>query len=136
MSGDQRQHIEIKELKKFGLIISIALFVVFGVIYTSLIENTYSKWLLIFTITPWLWSLTWPETLRVPYRIWIEVGNGLAWVNNRIILGIIFFIILFPVGLLLRLLGKDALERNFQKEKNSYRLICQKRNKNQLEKPY
>lgn len=51
-----------------------------------------------------------PATLVVPNRWWRRVGHALGWVNMRILLSLFFFLVLMPVGLIMRLLGKDPLD--------------------------
>jgi hypothetical protein len=35
--------------------------------------------------------------------------DGLGWINSRIILGVVFFVVVTPIGLIMRLFGKDLL---------------------------
>lgn len=44
----------------------------------------------------------------------------LSWVNTRLILLIIFYLIFTPIGLAMRLFGIDLLERKSDKNKKSY----------------
>lgn len=48
---------------------------------------------------------------RAVYRAWMRFVFILGWINTRIILVILFYLILTPVGLLLRLFRIDLLER-------------------------
>ena len=50
-----------------------------------------------------------PEALRPLYVVWMTLGALLAWVNTRIILGVLFFVVMTPLGWILRLVGKDLL---------------------------
>jgi len=43
-------------------------------------------------------------------RMWILLGEGLGWINNRIILSIVFFVFLFPISLLSKIFSKDPLK--------------------------
>lgn len=40
---------------------------------------------------------------------WTKLGEGLGWINSRIILSVMFFIVLTPIALLFRLFKKDNL---------------------------
>jgi len=46
----------------------------------------------------------------------------LGWVNTRILLGVIFYGLITPMGLFLRLLGKDAMRRVLVQEAQTYRI--------------
>jgi len=52
-----------------------------------------------------------PQRLRPLYRGWMAFGHALGWINSRILLGIVFFLLVTPIGLALRALGKDPLHR-------------------------
>lgn len=49
--------------------------------------------------------------LTVPSDLWWRFSKALGWVNVRILLGILFFVILAPVGTIRRLAGRDPLRR-------------------------
>ena len=50
-----------------------------------------------------------PSALRIPNRIWWRFAQALGWVNARILLTVFFAVVLTPVGVLLRLLGRSPL---------------------------
>jgi hypothetical protein len=50
-----------------------------------------------------------PRALVLPNRAWMALGHGLGWINSKIILGFIFFIIVTPIALVMEALGRDLL---------------------------
>ena len=52
-----------------------------------------------------------PRLLKWPSAIWWKFAMVLGYVNSRIIMTVIFIIVLSPLGLLWRLIGKDPLAR-------------------------
>jgi len=66
---------------------------------------------------PWLggavaWAalaLICPRLLAPLYRLWMKFGHVLGWINARIILSLVFFVVVTPIGIVMRLLGKDLL---------------------------
>ena len=58
-----------------------------------------------------LLGLVWPKALVWPNRGWMLLAEGLSFVTTRIILGIVFFLIITPIGLAKRLSGWDPLSR-------------------------
>ena len=50
-----------------------------------------------------------PSLLRPVYRGWMRLGEGLAWVNTRILLTLIFFLVVTPIGLVMRLFGRSPI---------------------------
>lgn len=43
--------------------------------------------------------------------MWARVGQALGWFNSRVLLTLIFFLVLCPMGLVARLCGNDPLDR-------------------------
>ncbi|MGA9121288.1 MAG: SxtJ family membrane protein [Bacteroidota bacterium] len=58
--------------------------------------------------------------LRPVYIGWMMFAFALGWVNTRLILGVFFYGILFPVGLVLRIIGKDPLSRKIDRRQQTY----------------
>ena len=50
-----------------------------------------------------------PATLDVPERLWMKLAHFLGYWNTRILLTLVFYLLLLPVGLLARLFGWDKL---------------------------
>ncbi len=59
--------------------------------------------------------------LRLPiYRGWMLAVWPIGWLVTHLLLAIAFYLVVTPVGLLLKLLGRDPLERRFDPEATSY----------------
>jgi Saxitoxin biosynthesis operon protein SxtJ len=58
--------------------------------------------------------------LRPVYILWMRFASLLAWVNTRIVLGIAFFLVLTPIGVLMRIFGKDSLGLTMEPKRDSY----------------
>ncbi len=56
-------------------------------------------------------GLVHPPLLKYPSAAWWRFSRALGYVNARVLLSIIFFLILTPLGLFWRLTGKDPLAR-------------------------
>lgn len=55
-------------------------------------------------------SVVAPSLLRPVYRGWMRFGEVLGWINTRIILTLVFFLVVTPIGLLMRLFGRSPME--------------------------
>lgn len=53
-------------------------------------------------------------------RAWMKLGELMGRVVSPLVLGIIFFGVFAPVGMVMRLFGRDALSRSFDAAKRSY----------------
>jgi len=63
-----------------------------------------------------LLALVWPRSLVLPNRGWMAVASVLSYISTRIILAVVFFLILTPIGLIKRAMGWDPLHRRAQQE--------------------
>jgi hypothetical protein len=64
-------------------------------------------------------ALFMPRLLSPLYRVWMAIGHALGWVNSRIILGFLFFIIVTPTAMIMKILGRDLLNCRLHR-KGSY----------------
>lgn len=67
-----------------------------------------------------LLTLVAPKILKVVYITSMRIADPIGWVMSRVILSIFFFLIMTPIGLLLRLFGKDLLNQKIDKNVKSY----------------
>ena len=61
-----------------------------------------------------------PRALAPLNRVWTRFGLLLATVTNPLVMGLLFFLVVTPMGLVMRALGKDPLRRRFEREAASY----------------
>ena len=57
-------------------------------------------------------------------------------VTTPILLGIVFFLVLMPIGLLFRIFSRDPLGRSFEADEKSYRVATDRKSVESLDKPY
>jgi len=106
------------EVRKFGYL--------FGIIGLGLAAFSFYKqghaW-------PWwlggaglfaLGGLAAPGLLRPVYIVWMKFAHILGWVNTRLILGIFYYVILTPIGVVMRVTGWDPLTRRIDRSATSY----------------
>jgi len=58
-----------------------------------------------------LLGVLWPSILKWPNILWWRFARVLGYVNARVILTILFGLVLLPLGLVWRMMGKDPLAR-------------------------
>lgn len=64
-----------------------------------------------------------PQSLGPAYKGWMWVGHVLGWINARILLGIVFYGLITPIGLIFRIMGKDSMRLAFSAESQTYRVL-------------
>lgn len=61
-----------------------------------------------------------PMVLLPIYRLWAKFAGAMAWFNTRLLLIIIYYLVLTPFGLVMRLFGKDPMDRKIDKTAATY----------------
>ncbi len=102
----------------FGLIFS-AVFVLIG-LYPVLLGQDIRLWAFIIALIFLFFGIFLPKALIVPNKLWFKFGILLGAIVSPIIMGIIFFLVVTPTGIIMRLLGKDLLRQKINKSKKSY----------------
>jgi hypothetical protein len=72
-------------------------------------------------------AVLFPTALKPFYAVWMSIGNALGWINSRIILGLIFYLVFTPAGLVMRVLRKDPLTLKSEPGADTYRVVRQPR---------
>ena len=100
-----------KGLREFGLVTGAIVAGLFGVFFPWLLERAFPMW-------PWavlgvlgVWALAAPSSLRPVYRLWMRFGLLIGKVTTPIVMGLIFIVIVVPVGLVMRMTHRDPLRR-------------------------
>ncbi|MGB5257494.1 MAG: SxtJ family membrane protein [Woeseiaceae bacterium] len=125
-----------KGLREFGLTTGAAIVVIFGLFFPWLLELAWPIWPWIIAAPLWLLALVRPEWLRRVYRAWMRFGLLASRVMTPLVLGIVFFGMIAPMALVMRLMGKDPLRRAFDPNQESYRVPSMKSPKEKLERPF
>ena len=61
-----------------------------------------------------------PKILEIPNRLWFKFGIFLGHIISPIIMGIIYFFILFPTSLFVKLLKYDVINKRISKSSDTY----------------
>jgi len=114
----ERLNLDKRNLRKFGMTMAI----VFSII-TILILIRHRHSILptaIISVIFFVSALVMPNSLKTIYIIWMKLAFFLSWINTRLILFIIFYLVFTPMGLVIRLFGIDLLDRKIEKKRQSY----------------
>lgn len=114
----EKLNLDKKSLKNFGITMCIALLVISGIIFFK--QGSSAGRLGIISLVFLLLGILRPNLLKPVYIFWMKLALVLSWVNTRIILFVIFYLIFTPIGLCMRLFGADLLSKKIEKNKLSY----------------
>ena len=109
---------EKSDLRNFGIIVGIILLIISGFLFWK--EKESFQIFLAIGITLFLTAIVVPVVLKPVYWMWMIFGIILGWFMTRVILSLLFYIIITPIGLTSRLFGKQFLELRWDKSKESY----------------
>lgn len=101
-----------KELRRFGIIMAVALGVIGGLLLWR--DRAHYVWFLILSACFLLSGIAVPSLLKPVYKAWMTMAGAMGWFMTRLILIILFYLVATPIGLLVRVLGKDFLELKFE----------------------
>jgi hypothetical protein len=112
----------IKEHRSFGLMVG-GIFAVIG--FWPLIRHAENirLWAVILGSLLVVMGLLLPGRLGPIYKAWMAIGHVLGWINTRIILGIIYYGLFTPMGLVMRVWRKDSMRRQYDETVNTYRVV-------------
>ena len=111
----KNQKIKIGSNKSFGIVFSIVFLVI--AFWPMLNGNEINYWLLAISIVFLILGLINSKILTPLNKIWYKFGILLGNVVGPIVMGIIFFLIVTPTSIIMKLLGKDLL--NLKKNNNN-----------------
>lgn len=136
MKMGESKKLSTKELREFGLLMAGFISVLFGLIIPLLRAHSLP-------VLPWMiagvffvLAFLLPKSLEPIYQIWMKIGLALGWLNNRITLSIVFFVILTPMALMMKAIKRDTMARGFDLQAVTYRVPSNLHPRSTMEKPY
>ena len=111
-----------KELRNFGLTVGL-IFIVIAFWPAVWRGEAFRVWALIPGVILVMTGLSFPKILATVFKVWMKIGHVLGWINTRIILGAVFFVIITPMGLIMRMFGWDSMSRTLIPSQNTYRVV-------------
>jgi predicted Co/Zn/Cd cation transporter (cation efflux family) len=124
-----------KGLRDFGLITGSLFIVFFGLLLPWLFSLAFPLWPWIVAGVLSVLALIAPNGLKFIYQGWMFLALILAWINTRLILGIVFYLLITPMGSIMRLFGKNAM-KNKPSQSETYRSLTTPRSPKQMEHPF
>ena len=103
--------------KSFGIVFSVVFFII--AIFPILNNDNIRVWSLVISLIFLVLGLINSKLLSPLNKIWFKFGLILSKVVSPLIMGIIFFLVVTPIGILMRILKKDLLNLKYN-NKNTY----------------
>ncbi len=127
---------EVKRLRKFGLTVG-GIFTALAIVFV-LRHKHHVPFYVAATLGPTLLAgaLVWPRALWPVERGWSALAHALGFVNTRLLLALVFFVVMAPIALVLRAVGKDPLERRRDRRRATYWRTREPPEPDRLTRPY
>ena len=108
--------IKIGSNRSFGLVFSIVFLII--AIYPLINSEGLRVWSLIIAIIFLVLGLINSKILTPLNKLWFKFGILLGKILSPVIMAVIFFLVVTPIGLFMRMIGKDLLNLKFNKNKS------------------
>ena len=102
--------------RSFGLVFFI--FFIIIAVYPVFSGNEIQIYFVIISLIFLVLGLINSAILSPLNKIWLKFGLLLGKIVSPIVMGIIFFLVVTPIGILMRILGKDILNLSYNKKKS------------------
>jgi len=104
--------------KSFGIVFSILFLII--ALYPLTTNHPIHSWSLALSALFLTLAYIAPETLTIPNRLWYKFGLLLGSVVAPVIMALVYFTTVVPIGLIMRLIGKDLLKQKLDKNSKTY----------------
>ena len=108
--------IKISSNRSFGLVFFVVFLIV--ALWPLKHEEDIRLWSLALSIIFFILGILNSKLLTPLNKLWIKFGMFLGLVVSPIVMGIVFFLVVTPMGLFMRIMGKDLLR--LKSKKNTY----------------
>jgi len=116
-------HISVEEGsdKGFGIVFAI-IFLLIG-LYPLLEGNEVRLWSLMMATVLSALAYVAPKMLSVPNKLWFWIATAMGAVLAPLVMAFIYIISVVPIGLIMRLAGKDLLRKKLDRNATTYWVV-------------
>jgi len=110
--------IKISSNRNFGLVF----FIVFLIVGTWPLTNEEPViiWSVIISSVFLILGLMNSKLLTPLNKLWFKFGMILGAIVAPVVMGVVFFLVITPIGLFMQIIGKDLLKKRYDKKKETY----------------
>ena len=118
--SEYKQYIEVESgsEKNFGIVFAVVFLLIS--LYPLVDNKDVHLWSLVISLIFFLLAYVDPKVLSVPNKLWFKLGMALGAVVAPVVMALVYFSTVVPIGLIMRLMGKDLLRQKLDKNTKSY----------------
>ena len=110
------EEIKISSNRSFGIVFFVVFLLV--TLYPLIYGGEIRIWSLVISLIFLVLGLANSKLLSPLNKIWFKFGIVLGKIISPIIMGVIFFLVVTPIGFIMRVFGKDVLNLKYNKNKS------------------
>ena len=114
----KNKKIKISSNRSFGLVFFIVFLIV--ALWPLKSGEDFRSWSLVLSIIFFILGVLNSKLLTPLNKLWFKFGILLGSIVSPIVMGIVYFIVVTPIGIFMRLLGKDLLKTSKAKQPSTY----------------
>jgi hypothetical protein len=111
--------IDRKELKQFAIILGIVLLILAGLNWWRE-HASVAVVMVVIAMASELIALIKPVLIKPIFIVLTTIAKGIGWFNTRLLLSLVFYLLMAPIGLIMRLLKKDLIDQRLNKSASTY----------------
>ena len=102
-----------KQLRDFGFLLGLGIPLLVGFVLPFIWGHEIRLWTIWIGLSFLIIGILKPSLLFYPYKSWMFIGNFLGWINSHLILGFVYFLVLLPIAIIMRITKYDPLKKKF-----------------------
>ena len=118
--------VKVSSNRSFGFVFFVVFFVIS--LWPLKSQGDLRLWAFILSLVFLVLGVLNSKFLNPLNKLWYKFGIFLGSIISPIVMGIVFFIVVTPVGLIMRFLGKDSLKTSIVKSASTYWIKRDKKN--------
>ncbi len=107
-----------EQLKEFGQVMTVAYLVICFICYWKM--SAAAVVFIVLALVFYSFAILVPRVLRVPEKYWMIMAEKMSVVMTFIITSLIFFVLVTPMSLIFRLIGKKLIDTAYDEKAESY----------------
>ncbi len=114
----KKSKIKISSNRNFALVFFVV-FLIVG-LWPLTFGNPIRIWSTVISLVFLILGLMNSKLLTPLNKLWFKFGMILGAIVSPIVMAAVFFLVVTPIGLIMRVMGKDLLEKKYNKKKQTY----------------
>ena len=114
----RNSNIKISSNRNFGLVFFIVFLIVS--IWPLTYDEPVRLWSAIISSVFLILGLMNSKLLTPLNKLWFKFGMILGAIVAPVVMGVVFFLVVTPIGLIMKIIGKDLLNKKYDKKKRTY----------------